>query len=261
MLGKRTTPVIGKLTNSFISGNRAGGLMDVATTSPRSPLEIKMQSPRGLKNYDLGGVGLGIVAALEKSAHHDLNSGRLGSRNLNRSNPIPVNSARTVSTDPKGRRKGGVEEEVEMMMDSLEDYTFVTCHGPGNKSFTRVYYDGGCQEHAGKKMADFERKSSISKRPSMFTVSSPARIGDFPSIPDSDFLKTCHLCHKKLQGKDIYMYRGEKAFCSSECRDSQILMDEHKEKCRSEASRSIEVSHSSYKNGHGRILSPGIFAI
>ncbi|KAH7665589.1 Zf-FLZ domain-containing protein [Dioscorea alata] len=51
------------------------------------------------------------------------------------------------------------------------------------------------------------------------------------SFPALEFLKTCYLCSKRLEGKDIYMYRGEKAFCSKECRYQQITSDEGQEKC------------------------------
>lgn len=51
-------------------------------------------------------------------------------------------------------------------------------------------------------------------------------------------------------------YRGEKAFCSTECRSNQIMMDERKELCRSEASRSMDVSNSSYTRDE--IFSTGI---
>ncbi|KAI4364456.1 hypothetical protein MLD38_020546 [Melastoma candidum] len=41
------------------------------------------------------------------------------------------------------------------------------------------------------------------------------------------FLDQCFLCSTKLSpGKDIYMYRGDRAFCSEECRCRQILLDE-----------------------------------
>ncbi|XP_030535894.1 FCS-Like Zinc finger 17-like [Rhodamnia argentea] len=44
------------------------------------------------------------------------------------------------------------------------------------------------------------------------------------------FLKSCHLCRKKLSPrKDIYMYRGDQGFCSVECRDRQIVIDEMRE--------------------------------
>lgn len=45
------------------------------------------------------------------------------------------------------------------------------------------------------------------------------------------FLDACRLCNRRLgDGRDIYMYRGDTAFCSDECRDQQIAMDERKEK-------------------------------
>ncbi|XP_014499173.1 uncharacterized protein LOC106760220 [Vigna radiata var. radiata] len=41
------------------------------------------------------------------------------------------------------------------------------------------------------------------------------------------FLHQCFLCRKRLlPGKDIYMYKGDRAFCSVECRCKQIFMDE-----------------------------------
>uniref|UniRef100_A0A7N0VLF5 FLZ-type domain-containing protein n=1 Tax=Kalanchoe fedtschenkoi TaxID=63787 RepID=A0A7N0VLF5_KALFE len=48
------------------------------------------------------------------------------------------------------------------------------------------------------------------------------------------FLESCHLCGKSLAGdQDIFMYRGDTPFCSEECRQEQIDMDEAKEKHRS----------------------------
>ncbi|WOL11572.1 hypothetical protein Cni_G20336 [Canna indica] len=75
----------------------------------------------------------------------------------------------------------------------------------------------------------------------------------------ADFLSYCYLCRKRLHGKDIYMYRGDKAFCSIECRCQQIVSDEYQEICGSEASRSAtaaEASSSPYSGG--RIFYPGI---
>ncbi|KAJ4841853.1 hypothetical protein Tsubulata_051016 [Turnera subulata] len=41
------------------------------------------------------------------------------------------------------------------------------------------------------------------------------------------FLQQCFLCGQKLLPcKDIYMYKGDRAFCSEECRCRQIFMDE-----------------------------------
>ncbi|KAK9698886.1 hypothetical protein RND81_08G137800 [Saponaria officinalis] len=45
------------------------------------------------------------------------------------------------------------------------------------------------------------------------------------------FLESCALCHKPLGGnRDIFMYRGDTPFCSEECRQEQIDMDDAKEK-------------------------------
>ncbi|GMJ02070.1 hypothetical protein like AT5G49120 [Hibiscus trionum] len=41
------------------------------------------------------------------------------------------------------------------------------------------------------------------------------------------FLQQCFLCKRKLlPAQDIYMYQGDRGFCSVECRCRQILMDE-----------------------------------
>lgn len=193
MLGKTSKPVIEILTGSLVSGYR-----DVAT-SPRSPMESKTQSPRGLKNFDFGGVGLGIVAALEKSGggRNDIPTNKaLFGRNLTRSNPIPVNL-------PKNSWRNRRDCE-ELEMESLEEeYTVVTCHAP-NKTYTKVYSDGG---RKGDDRAPFRiQNNTKTNRASVFHIS-PARYAETTAIPAPDFLSSCNLCHKKLHGKDIYMYR------------------------------------------------------
>jgi hypothetical protein len=59
-------------------------------------------------------------------------------------------------------------------------------------------------------------------------VASPPRShANVPVFPVAHFLSACYLCKQQLShGKDIYMYRGDKAFCSMECRYQQILMDD-----------------------------------
>ncbi|CAJ2653933.1 unnamed protein product [Trifolium pratense] len=52
----------------------------------------------------------------------------------------------------------------------------------------------------------------------------------------STFLDHCFLCNNKLlPEKDIYMYKGDRAFCSVDCRCKHILRDEEeaieKKKC------------------------------
>ncbi|KAK7330850.1 hypothetical protein VNO77_25054 [Canavalia gladiata] len=47
------------------------------------------------------------------------------------------------------------------------------------------------------------------------------------------FLEACFLCKKPLgDNRDIFMYRGDTPFCSQECREEQIEIDEAEEKNR-----------------------------
>ncbi|KAL7255107.1 hypothetical protein ACSBR1_009302 [Camellia fascicularis] len=62
--------------------------------------------------------------------------------------------------------------------------------------------------------------------------------GDDIVVETADFLRMCGLCKRRLTpGRDIYMYRGNTAFCSEECREKQMKHDERKEKCSLSASK------------------------
>ncbi|KAL7104909.1 hypothetical protein ACP275_07G011900 [Erythranthe tilingii] len=84
---------------------------------------------------------------------------------------------------------------------------------------------------------------------------SPAGFSRRRSAPSSSsacgFLEYCFLCTQKLlPGKDIYMYKGDKAFCSEDCRCRQIFMDEEemsaaKRGCTLEYNRSLAATSSS----------------
>jgi len=64
------------------------------------------------------------------------------------------------------------------------------------------------------------------KIPASSSPWSPAATPTAASTTGS-FLQRCLLCHKDLaENNDIYMYRGDKAFCSVECRCRQIFIDE-----------------------------------
>ncbi|CAN1129197.1 FCS-Like Zinc finger 8 [Linum perenne] len=91
-------------------------------------------------------------------------------------------------------------------MELSEDYTCVISRGPNPKT-THIFDDcivGSCC--------------------GVFTFNSSEKEASYPS---ESFLSSCDNCGKNLgQGKDIYMYRGEKAFCSRECRYEEMLMEE-----------------------------------
>ncbi|KAM0927121.1 hypothetical protein ACQ4PT_003217 [Festuca glaucescens] len=56
----------------------------------------------------------------------------------------------------------------------------------------------------------------------------PSRDADgLVGVVTAAFLAACFFCGKGLgPGKDTYIYRGEVAFCSAECREHQIEQDE-----------------------------------
>ncbi|KAI6693026.1 hypothetical protein NL676_020736 [Syzygium grande] len=91
----------------------------------------------------------------------------------------------------------------------------------------------------------------------------------FSVFPAPAFLDQCFLCKNKLlPGKDIYMYKGDRAFCSVECRCRQIFMDEEetlrKDNCSMAAikptSSSSSSSPSSSRHSKGTRNKPGGFA-
>ncbi|KAJ8557931.1 hypothetical protein K7X08_004697 [Anisodus acutangulus] len=80
----------------------------------------------------------------------------------------------------------------------------------------------------------------LTRRPSLKNLSSMSspRLGGGRRLYDSrfeeqqpHFLDACFLCNKLLgNNRDIFMYRGNTPFCSEECRQEQIDMDEANEK-------------------------------
>ncbi|KAF8019076.1 hypothetical protein BT93_H3829 [Corymbia citriodora subsp. variegata] len=65
---------------------------------------------------------------------------------------------------------------------------------------------------------------------SFLALVSPRNYGNMEA-EGAHFLNTCGLCKRRLfPGRDIYMYRGDTAFCSLECREQQMKQDEKKEK-------------------------------
>ncbi|KAG2605391.1 FCS-Like Zinc finger 16-like [Panicum virgatum] len=51
------------------------------------------------------------------------------------------------------------------------------------------------------------------------------------TVPEAAFLKVCGLCERGLgPGRDTFIYMGEVAFCSQECRQHKMNLDELREK-------------------------------
>ncbi|KAF8393334.1 hypothetical protein HHK36_021576 [Tetracentron sinense] len=106
-----------------------------------------------------------------------------------------------------------------------EDYTCVISHGPDRRT-THIYGDCILECHINE-LDNCSKKEEQQNKLSWVLNSSDSST----PYPPCDFLSFCYSCKKKLEeGKDIYMYRGEKAFCSCSCRSQEILLEEEMEK-------------------------------
>ncbi|XP_041018772.1 FCS-Like Zinc finger 8-like isoform X2 [Juglans microcarpa x Juglans regia] len=84
-------------------------------------------------------------------------------------------------------------------MELSEDYTCVISHGPIPRT-TRIF--NNCIVETYYSLPGEHKSSS------------------------ENFLSFCYTCKKNLeQTEDIYIYRGEKAFCSHDCRYQEMLLD------------------------------------
>ncbi|KAF5726209.1 hypothetical protein HS088_TW23G00950 [Tripterygium wilfordii] len=102
-----------------------------------------------------------------------------------------------------------------------EDYTCVISHGPNPKK-THIFGDRILECH-NNDLSNFGKNGEM-ETGLQRTDTGPKTASLFHS---SDFLSFCFFCGKKLEeGKDVYIYRGEKAFCTLDCRSREIMMDE-----------------------------------
>lgn len=119
-----------------------------------------------------------------------------------------------------------------------EDYTCVRTRGP-NAKVTHIFCDCILECH-NSELPNFCKNANEETVLPEVTDNSEV----LTSFPSSEFLRFCDSCKKKLDGEDIYMYRGEKAFCSLDCRSEAILIDEEMEKVDDDSESTIKPNSS-----------------
>ncbi|XP_026658467.2 FCS-Like Zinc finger 13-like isoform X1 [Phoenix dactylifera] len=223
--------------------------------TPTAAVACSPTACRSRRSFADGAVGLGIVAAISGGG------GRGRPAALTRSEPIPISPTRALAAArPPEPDEGALSES----------YTCVISHVGGNSVRKRVYFGDGSEVVT----------MDVRRRREVIFETPPPIPPPKPAIPFAamDLLSHCHLCKKKLEGIDIYMYRtadafppvitrvikkkgsrsstsdtlecfvpshkGDKAFCSPDCRCQQMLLDAHRENCGSEVLNSFECSLS-----------------
>ncbi|KAF7814292.1 FCS-Like Zinc finger 10-like [Senna tora] len=113
-----------------------------------------------------------------------------------------------------------------------EDYTCIISHGPNPK---RTHIFGDCILECHKTdLTQFSKKEEHLISSSQVSSFSEESAKPYPS---DNILSFCYSCKKKLEeGKDVYIYRGEKAFCSFDCRSEEISVEEKSENNSAESS-------------------------
>ncbi|WZY94535.1 hypothetical protein YC2023_066864 [Brassica napus] len=138
-------------------------------------------------------------------------------------------------------------------MELSEDYTCVTCHGPNPRTIhifdnCIVESRGGPTEGVGVARATyyltykFVKKLQencvdnlvvkgpplVESQPGVVFFRSSDPLNESDCLPSDSFLSTCCNCKKNLGPRDdIFMYRGDRAFCSSECRSLEMMSEEN----------------------------------
>ncbi|KAK9099679.1 hypothetical protein Scep_023109 [Stephania cephalantha] len=182
---------------------------------------VSSNSMKSKRNFEGEFVGLGIVAAMNeikgtREAFRSVRATKMVDSDSTQSRPIPIASSKSVVSAAFGGSDC-----------SSESYTCVI-YRIGNiggavkerERFDVVRYELGTGG------GECERKCGVFFESPLKKKTQELREYEMST---SDFLSFCYLCRKKLHGLDIFMYRGDQAFCSVECRCKQILRDERKD--------------------------------
>ncbi|KAJ0076405.1 hypothetical protein Patl1_34120 [Pistacia atlantica] len=152
----------------------------------------------------------------------------------NRSSPVDISLGLKSNSLPItiGSGNGYVGSLSARELELSEDYTCIISHGPNRKTI-HIFGDCvvECQTH---ELANFDKEEQRIQLPE-----GTRDLKDLTPYPSDEFLSFCYSCNKKLEkGENIYMYRGEKAFCSFDCRSEEIFAEEEIEKSFNNSSKS-----------------------
>ncbi|XP_051118576.1 FCS-Like Zinc finger 8-like [Andrographis paniculata] len=212
-----------KNSSSFVNpfGYDRGG-MPKPPPLPTSPQETKAAAAIGLALID------SIISDDEKKRKWNKNGvsdGNLVNRTILFGSKLKIQIPEITSSSSSNHGDFGMKTKSQFLspatrqlslkeMELSEDYTCVTTHGPNPKT-THIFDDCIVECCCG----DDSTTTMVEEESGFNGVS-------VVSPPSPGFLSFCHTCRAVLgQDKDIYMYRGEKAFCSNECRCQEMFLE------------------------------------
>ncbi|CAN8256636.1 unnamed protein product [Cochlearia groenlandica] len=147
---------------------------------------------------------------------------------------IELETDSSCSVNGYGNNNDGCYVMKKSEIEISEDYTCVISHVPNPKT-THFYGDRVLES---LEVECLKKGCCGNKKESIFVIAPLDLTTTSDVLPNDDFLSFCYLCNKKLDmGEDIYMYRGYKAFCSSECRAEVIHEEEEMEEEEDEAAK------------------------
>ncbi|KAK4273110.1 hypothetical protein QN277_021572 [Acacia crassicarpa] len=198
---------IRELTGKCVSGTEA-------LRSPTSILDTRALAPFGYEGIstpkkrscpkdktDSKGIGLALLDAPE-NGHSDQNSAK-GKMLFEKQLRVKIPPTPPVPSS-SGYENSGMHTGVMCLreMELCEEYTCVKSHGP-NPRTTHIFEDY------------IVKTSSVTSAPR-----------DSHSASGANFLSLCCSCKIQLDHtKDIFIYGGERAFCSRECRYREMELD------------------------------------
>lgn len=192
---------------------------------PKSPQSPKITSgskhQHCWENSDSSGGRLGLIALVDSIADDSMPEPT--SEKPNNKKRVLLGAKPRIQIPPfshtQAREFTGSLSVSEMELS--ENYTCVTSHGPNPKTI-HIFDDCIVESSCGELGSLALKKRKENQFQDITSVSQDSNSHRFNNI-----LSFCYNCRKTLgHGNDIYMYRGEKAFCSNECREEEIMFDE-----------------------------------
>ncbi|KAM0944095.1 putative Zf-FLZ domain, FCS-Like Zinc finger 8/MARD1 [Dioscorea sansibarensis] len=237
-----------KLLSSILS-QRSSSLESETSMSPTSILESKpfsaIKTPRKnlhWDNFGTKGIGLGIIDSLTNDETNQKFSNKMIVFGTQLKIQIP--RPQSISIEPLNSpiEFGIKTKEMQLAlyspaasrvpetiftgclsrreMELSEDYTCIITHGPNPK--TTHIFDNCIIESCVDRLIPPKKNDKVCAEQSEEPV---------VVYPSESFLSHCYSCKKSiaLGEEDIYIYRGEHAFCTEDCRTEGIIIIEKAE--------------------------------